>query len=54
MPRGNENCRRCSTNEGYALTELPGAAELDLQWHLLPPDAAAECRYIRAGGAGGD
>jgi peptidyl-dipeptidase Dcp len=26
-------------NEGYALTELLGAAELDLQWHLLPPDA---------------
>ncbi len=26
-------------NQGYALTELLAAAELDLQWHLLPPDA---------------
>jgi peptidyl-dipeptidase Dcp len=26
-------------NEGYALTELLGAAELDLQWHLLTADA---------------
>ncbi len=26
-------------NEGYSLTELLAAAELDLQWHLLPADA---------------
>jgi peptidyl-dipeptidase Dcp len=26
-------------NQGYALTELLAAAELDLQWHLLPADA---------------
>ncbi len=26
-------------NQGYALTELLAAAELDMQWHILPPDA---------------
>ncbi len=26
-------------NEGYALTELLAAAELDMQWHMLPADA---------------
>jgi peptidyl-dipeptidase Dcp len=26
-------------NAGYALTELLGAAELDMQWHVLPADA---------------
>jgi len=26
-------------NEGYALTELLAAAELDMQWHVLPADA---------------
>ena len=26
-------------NQGYAFTELLAAAELDMQWHLLPPDA---------------
>jgi peptidyl-dipeptidase Dcp len=26
-------------NQGYALTELLAAAELDMQWHLLPTDA---------------
>lgn len=26
-------------NQGYALTELLGAAELDMQWHLLPATA---------------
>ena len=26
-------------NEGYALTELLAAAELDMQWHLLPANA---------------
>ncbi|HZL56968.1 MAG TPA: M3 family metallopeptidase, partial [Bryobacteraceae bacterium] len=26
-------------NQGYALTELLAAAELDMQWHLLPADA---------------
>jgi peptidyl-dipeptidase Dcp len=26
-------------DEGYALTELLSAAELDMQWHLLPADA---------------
>jgi peptidyl-dipeptidase Dcp len=26
-------------NEGYALTEVLAAAELDMQWHMLPPGA---------------
>jgi len=26
-------------NQGYALTELVAAAELDMQWHMLPPGA---------------
>jgi peptidyl-dipeptidase Dcp len=26
-------------NEGYALTEVLAAAELDMQWHILPADA---------------
>jgi peptidyl-dipeptidase Dcp len=26
-------------NEGYALTEVLAAAELDMQWHVLPADA---------------
>ena len=26
-------------NQGYALTEYLAAAELDMQWHLLPADA---------------
>ena len=26
-------------NQGYALTEMLAAAELDMQWHLLPADA---------------
>jgi peptidyl-dipeptidase Dcp len=26
-------------NQGYALTELLAAAELDMQWHMLPPGA---------------
>ncbi len=26
-------------NQGYALTEIVAAAELDMQWHTLPPDA---------------
>jgi peptidyl-dipeptidase Dcp len=29
-------------NEGYALTELVAAAELDMQWHTLPADAPRE------------
>jgi peptidyl-dipeptidase Dcp len=29
-------------NQGYALTELLSAAELDMQWHLLPADAPAQ------------
>jgi peptidyl-dipeptidase Dcp len=29
-------------NEGYALTELLAAAELDMQWHTLPVGAAVE------------
>src|ERR1700721_3045566 len=28
--------------EGYALTELLGAAELDMQWHVLPASAAPQ------------
>ena len=32
--------RRAQTfNQGYAFTELLAAAELDMQWHLLPADA---------------
>jgi peptidyl-dipeptidase Dcp len=26
-------------NQGYGLTEIVAAAELDMQWHTLPPDA---------------
>jgi peptidyl-dipeptidase Dcp len=26
-------------NKGYAMTELLAAAELDMQWHFLPPQA---------------
>ena len=29
-------------NQGYELTELLAAAELDMQWHLLPADAPAQ------------
>ncbi len=29
-------------NEGYRLTELLAAAELDMQWHTLPPSAPLE------------
>lgn len=29
-------------NQGYALTELLAAAELDMQWHLLPANAPAQ------------
>ena len=29
-------------NEGYGLTELLAAAELDMQWHMLPPSAPLE------------
>ncbi len=29
-------------NQGYMLTELLAAAELDLQWHLLPADAPVQ------------
>jgi peptidyl-dipeptidase Dcp len=29
-------------NQGYALTETLAAAELDMQWHTLPADAALE------------
>jgi peptidyl-dipeptidase Dcp len=29
-------------NQGYELTELLAAAELDMQWHTIPADAAAE------------
>jgi peptidyl-dipeptidase Dcp len=29
-------------NQGYALTEIVAAAELDMQWHTLPADAAPE------------
>ena len=29
-------------NQGYALTEVVAAAELDMQWHTLPADAALE------------
>ena len=28
-----------NSNEGYSLTELLAAAELDMQWHVLPPTA---------------
>jgi peptidyl-dipeptidase Dcp len=29
-------------NKGYAMTELLAAAEIDMQWHLLPPDTPLE------------
>jgi peptidyl-dipeptidase Dcp len=29
-------------NKGYDMTELLAAAELDMQWHMLPPDAAQQ------------
>ena len=29
-------------NQGYALTELLAAAQLDMQWHLLPSDAPVQ------------
>ncbi len=29
-------------NQGYAFTELLSAAELDMQWHLLPADAPTQ------------
>ena len=29
-------------NQGYKLTELVAAAELDMQWHTLPPNAAPQ------------
>jgi peptidyl-dipeptidase Dcp len=29
-------------NQGYLLTELLAAAELDMQWHVIPADAAIE------------
>jgi peptidyl-dipeptidase Dcp len=31
-----------SFNQGYKLTELVAAAELDMQWHTLPPSAALQ------------
>jgi peptidyl-dipeptidase Dcp len=35
--------RRAETfNQGYELTELLAAAELDMQWHLLPADAPVQ------------
>jgi peptidyl-dipeptidase Dcp len=35
--------RRAETfNQGYELTELLSAAELDMQWHLLPADAPVQ------------
>ena len=35
-------------NQGYALTELLAAAELDMQWHTLPADAPlAGRRHLR-------
>ena len=29
-------------NQGYALTEVLAAAELDMEWHTLAPDAAVQ------------
>ena len=41
-------------NEGYKLTEALAAAELDMQWHMLPADAPlAGCGRIRKTGACG-
>jgi peptidyl-dipeptidase Dcp len=34
--------RAANFNEGYKLTEALTAAELDMQWHVLPPDAPLE------------
>jgi peptidyl-dipeptidase Dcp len=44
MPSGlAENLVRARNfNEGYALTELLAAAQLDMQWHVLPADAALQ------------
>ena len=41
MPEGlAARIRKAQTfNKGYDMTELLAAAELDMQWHLLPPDA---------------
>ena len=34
--------RAATFNEGYLLTELVAAAELDMAWHMLPPTAPAQ------------
>ena len=41
MPRrpGGKIKKAKNFNEGYALTEVLAAAELDMQWHVLPADA---------------
>jgi Zn-dependent oligopeptidase len=33
-------------NQGYMLTELLAAAELDMQWHTLPERAAPGSRHV--------
>ena len=33
-------------NKGYDMTELLAAAELDMQWHMLSPDAPSKSRMI--------
>jgi peptidyl-dipeptidase Dcp len=43
LPTWWRNCARpINFNQGYALTELLSAAELDMQWHLLPADAPVQ------------
>jgi len=38
-----EKIRKAATfNQGYMLTEILAAAELDMQWHILAPDAPLE------------
>ena len=34
--------RAATFNEGYLLTELVAAAELDMAWHMLPPTVSAQ------------
>ena len=38
-------------NQGYKLTELVAAAELDMQWHTLRPIVVAATGCVRETGA---
>ena len=40
-----EKIKKAQTfNQGYALTEILAAAELDMQWHTIPP--ILHCRIL--------